>query len=365
MLLDAELATAAAWDAARAPAGRPGRRAGGGGRGGARRAGGRPQRRDEHPAPRRHRLHLGARRAPVPAPRRSLSTRTCGAQATPRSTWPGWSPRARSAAPTWTCPTRPRPTARRCGRSSRASAGTDEQGQRDAFRRLRVPRAALAAAVGPRRVGHRAARHRAGAGRGEGAPAQPRHHRLEHPHHQPVRHRRAARALGRPARCAASWSGASCSPSRARGPTPPRSRPVGCGSTAAGGSPGRRCGPPAPNCRLGLRHHPHRLVGVQARRHHDDGDRHEGRGRRPCARCARSPATRTFNEVFFDDVFVPDSDVVGEIGQGWRIARATLGNERVSIGGGGAGGAAVPGEGPVADGRGGRRRRSPSAGRLR
>jgi len=45
----------------------------------------------------------------------------------------------------------------------------------------------------------------------------------------------------------------------------------------------------------------------------------------------------SFNEVFFDDVFVPDGDVVGEIGQGWRIARATLGNERVSIGGGGSG----------------------------
>lgn len=47
-----------------------------------------------------------------------------------------------------------------------------------------------------------------------------------------------------------------------------------------------------------------------------------------------------FNEVFFDDVFVPDEDVVGAPGTGWTVARATLGNERVSIGGGS--GAGVP-----------------------
>jgi 3-oxochol-4-en-24-oyl-CoA dehydrogenase len=46
-----------------------------------------------------------------------------------------------------------------------------------------------------------------------------------------------------------------------------------------------------------------------------------------------------FNEVFFDDVFVPDSDVVGDVNRGWLVARATLGNERISIGGG-SGGAA-------------------------
>jgi alkylation response protein AidB-like acyl-CoA dehydrogenase len=39
-----------------------------------------------------------------------------------------------------------------------------------------------------------------------------------------------------------------------------------------------------------------------------------------------------FNEVFFDDVLVPDSDVIGDVNRGWLVARATLGNERLSIG---------------------------------
>ena len=30
-----------------------------------------------------------------------------------------------------------------------------------------------------------------------------------------------------------------------------------------------------------------------------------------------------FNEVFFDDVFVPDDDVVGPVDGGWTVARAT------------------------------------------
>jgi alkylation response protein AidB-like acyl-CoA dehydrogenase len=54
-----------------------------------------------------------------------------------------------------------------------------------------------------------------------------------------------------------------------------------------------------------------------------------------------------FNEVFFDDVFVPDDDVVGPVDGGWTVARATLGNESVSIGGG-TGGMSMPGAALVA-----------------
>ncbi|BBY19299.1 acyl-CoA dehydrogenase [Mycolicibacterium litorale] len=41
-----------------------------------------------------------------------------------------------------------------------------------------------------------------------------------------------------------------------------------------------------------------------------------------------------FNEVFFDDVFVPDEMVVGQVNDGWRLARTTLANERVAMAGG-------------------------------
>ncbi len=51
---------------------------------------------------------------------------------------------------------------------------------------------------------------------------------------------------------------------------------------------------------------------------------------------------KEFNEVFFNDVFVPDDDVVGPVDGGWTVARATLGNESVSIGSGD-GGMSMPG----------------------
>ena len=39
-----------------------------------------------------------------------------------------------------------------------------------------------------------------------------------------------------------------------------------------------------------------------------------------------------FNEVFLTDVRIPDSQRLGAEGEGWRVANATLNNERVSIG---------------------------------
>ena len=42
-----------------------------------------------------------------------------------------------------------------------------------------------------------------------------------------------------------------------------------------------------------------------------------------------------FNEVFFTDVHIPDSERLGEPGEGWRVALTTLLNERVAVGGGG------------------------------
>jgi 3-oxochol-4-en-24-oyl-CoA dehydrogenase len=52
-----------------------------------------------------------------------------------------------------------------------------------------------------------------------------------------------------------------------------------------------------------------------------------------------------FNEVFFDDVRIPATNLVGEVNRGWGLAKVTLGNERVSLSGGGA----LWGNGPTAD----------------
>jgi len=47
------------------------------------------------------------------------------------------------------------------------------------------------------------------------------------------------------------------------------------------------------------------------------------------------------NEVFFDELRVPDANRLGDVNAGWGVAITTLMNERVAIGGGGGGGASA------------------------
>ncbi len=46
----------------------------------------------------------------------------------------------------------------------------------------------------------------------------------------------------------------------------------------------------------------------------------------------------SFNEVFFNEVRIPDDHRLGDVNQGWTVALTTLMNERASIGAGGGGG---------------------------
>ena len=189
----------------------------------------------------------------------------------------------------------------------------------------------LARPLGAGRRPRRAAGHRRGVGRRRGAPAVHRRGGLGAAHHHRPRHRRAAGALRRPhpggeigwcqlfsePGAGSDLAALSTRATRDRGRLGAQ-RPEGVDVDGPAG-------------RLGHLPGPHRPRGRQARGHHLLPRRHAHRRASRSARCARSPAAAMFNEVFFTDVFVPDDCVVGPVNGGWRLARTTLANERVSM----------------------------------
>ncbi|GIS55776.1 MAG: hypothetical protein Ct9H90mP30_4610 [Actinomycetota bacterium] len=56
-----------------------------------------------------------------------------------------------------------------------------------------------------------------------------------------------------------------------------------------------------------------------------------------------------FNEVYITEVRIPDSQRIGDIGEGWRVSLTTLMNERSAIGGSSGGSTSKPGMGPISD----------------
>jgi alkylation response protein AidB-like acyl-CoA dehydrogenase len=86
-------------------------------------------------------------------------------------------------------------------------------------------------------------------------------------------------------------------------------------------------------------------VGILLARTEPEAPRHQGISYFICPMDAPGVSVRplfdmtgshTFNEVFLDEVRLPADNLVGRRGEGWSLAKVTLGNERVSLSGSGA-----------------------------
>ena len=259
MLVAVELATALAWDAARGAATPAEAELAAAAAAGLAMRSYQRVRAEGHPGPRRHRLHLGARRPPLPAARGGAPGRG-GRPGLGRGDVTSH-PRRRTAA------VRGR-TARR-GRAYRAEARAFLDRYRaapEAERRALLVSSGYVMPHWPEPCGRgrgrgRAARHRAGVRRDRDALAG--HRRLGAPDAHPARRTRTRSSGGSPRACSASCSGASCSANPTPAPTRPASRtradtrrrrlagqrPEGVDQRRAGLQPGPRDGAHRPRTR--------------------------------------------------------------------------------------------------------------------
>ena len=126
--------------------------------------------------------------------------------------------------------------------------------------------------------------------------------------------------------------------------TSPASAPGPCATATSGSSTARRSGRAARS---------YARFGILIARTDPDVPKHKGISYFICPMDApghRDPAHHemtgvpSFNEVFFTDVRIPAANLVGDVNDGWRLAKVTLGNERVSLSSGGV----LWGDGPTA-----------------
>ena len=158
----------------------------------------------------------------------------------------------------------------------------------------------------------------------------------------PGRRSRRIGTCGRSSR--ARSSGASCSRSPAAGATSPTSGRGPCATATSSSSTVRRSGPAGRSTPSSASCSPAPIRSCPSTRASRTSSARWTRPGIEIRPITEMTGGHTFNEVFFTDVRIPAANLVGDLNDGWRLAKVTLGNERISLSSGGV----LWGNGPTA-----------------